>query len=41
MIADEFKKVKMAFVNGSISKEAMAKSHGQAAQEVASIRQQF
>lgn len=41
VVADEYKKVKMAFVSGSISKEAMAKGHTQAAGKVASIREQW
>lgn len=31
IVADQFKQVKLAFVNGSITKEAMEKAHAQAA----------
>ena len=41
VVADEYKKVKLAFVNGSISKEAMQKAHVSATSQVASIRQQW
>ena len=41
MVAKEYKSVKMAFVSGSISKEAMAKAHNASASKVAAIRNQW
>lgn len=40
-VADEYKKVKLSFISGLISKETMAKAHTQAAQKVAGIREQW
>ena len=41
IVADEYKKVKMAFVSGQISKETMAAAHTGAAQKVSGIRMQW
>lgn len=41
IVAKEYKAVKMAFVSGSISKEAMAKAHNASAGSVSSIRNQW
>jgi hypothetical protein len=40
-VAYKYKQVKLQFVSGSISKETMAKAHGFAARQVATIREQF